>query len=131
MCRVIVGGAFQAVRWTADGVEPLESLAGGTVAEAFAVVMELVRRELLSPLAWDLGHIANFEELWLVQRAGGHEPLDGELGRLYDAIENPRASRNWPILPPISGFQALAGSAKSLKSVIRTPSTCSPGTNNE
>ena len=54
---------------------------------------------MLSPLAWDLGHIANFEELWLVQTAGGREPLDGDLGRLYDAIENPRAERNeLPIL---------------------------------
>jgi iron(II)-dependent oxidoreductase len=54
---------------------------------------------LLSPLAWDLGHIANFEEEWLVQRVGGRGPLDGDLGRLYDAIENPRASRNeLPIL---------------------------------
>jgi len=54
---------------------------------------------ILSPLAWDLGHIANFEELWLVQRVGERSPLDGELGRLYDAIENPRATRNeLPIL---------------------------------
>jgi gamma-glutamyl hercynylcysteine S-oxide synthase len=48
---------------------------------------------LLSPLAWDLGHIANFEELWLVQAIGGREPLHGELGRFYDAIENPRRTR--------------------------------------
>ncbi len=54
---------------------------------------------ILSPLAWDLGHIANFEELWLVQTIGGHEPLHGDLGRLYDAIENPRRSRgHLPIL---------------------------------
>jgi iron(II)-dependent oxidoreductase len=54
---------------------------------------------LLSPLAWDLGHIANFEELWLVQRIGGREPLHGELGRFYDAIENPRKTRGeLPIL---------------------------------
>ena len=54
---------------------------------------------ILSPLAWDLGHIANFEELWLVQTVGDLEPLHGELGRLYDAIENPRAIRNeLPIL---------------------------------
>jgi iron(II)-dependent oxidoreductase len=54
---------------------------------------------ILSPLAWDLGHIANFEELWLVQNVGGREPLHGELGRLYDAIENPRRSRGeLPIL---------------------------------
>jgi iron(II)-dependent oxidoreductase len=54
---------------------------------------------ILSPLAWDLGHIANFEELWLVQTIGGCEPLRGELGRLYDAIENPRRTRGeLPIL---------------------------------
>lgn len=54
---------------------------------------------ILSPLAWDLGHIANFEELWLVQTIGNREPLHGELGRFYDAIENPRKSRGeLPIL---------------------------------
>jgi gamma-glutamyl hercynylcysteine S-oxide synthase len=54
---------------------------------------------ILSPLAWDLGHIANFEELWLVQTIGRREPLHGELGRLYDAIENPRRTRGeLPIL---------------------------------
>ena len=54
---------------------------------------------ILSPLAWDLGHIANFEELWLVQTIGGREPLRGELGRFYDAIENPRRTRGeLPIL---------------------------------
>jgi iron(II)-dependent oxidoreductase len=54
---------------------------------------------LLSPLAWDLGHIANFEELWLVQTIGEREPLRGDLGRFYDAIENPRKTRGeLPIL---------------------------------
>jgi iron(II)-dependent oxidoreductase len=54
---------------------------------------------ILSPLAWDLGHIANFEELWLVQTIGHREPLHGDLGRFYDAIENPRKTRGeLPIL---------------------------------
>ncbi|HEX8689756.1 MAG TPA: SUMF1/EgtB/PvdO family nonheme iron enzyme [Solirubrobacterales bacterium] len=54
---------------------------------------------ILSPLAWDLGHIANFEELWLVQTIGEREPLHGELARFYDAIENPRRTRGeLPIL---------------------------------
>jgi iron(II)-dependent oxidoreductase len=61
--------------------------------------LNTVYSPLLSPLAWDLGHIANFEELWLVQTIGGREPMDGELGRFYDAIENPRKSRGeLPIL---------------------------------
>ena len=58
-----------------------------------------VYSSILSPLIWDLGHIANFEELWLVQRIGGREPMHGELGLLYDAIENPRKTRGeLPIL---------------------------------
>jgi iron(II)-dependent oxidoreductase len=61
---------------------------------------------ILSPLAWDLGHIANFEELWLVQTVGGREPLHGELGRLYDAIENPRSTRGE--LPILRGSQLRA-----------------------
>jgi gamma-glutamyl hercynylcysteine S-oxide synthase len=61
---------------------------------------------ILSPLVWDLGHIASFEELWLVQRVGGREPLRGELGRLYDAIENPRSMRGE--LPILRGGDCLA-----------------------
>lgn len=61
--------------------------------------LNTVYSPILSPLAWDLGHIANFEELWLVQRVGGREPLHGDLGRFYDAIENPRKIRGeLPIL---------------------------------
>ncbi len=43
-------------------------------------LLNRVYSPLLSPLAWDLGHIANFEELWLVQTVGGRPPLHGELG---------------------------------------------------
>jgi gamma-glutamyl hercynylcysteine S-oxide synthase len=61
--------------------------------------LNTVYSPILSPLAWDLGHIANFEELWLVQTIGGREPMDGQLGRFYDAIENPRRTRGeLPIL---------------------------------
>jgi gamma-glutamyl hercynylcysteine S-oxide synthase len=73
-----------------------------TIALIAPVGDELLNRtysELLSPLAWDLGHIANFEELWLVQKVGGRKPLHGELGQYYDAIENPRRERGeLPIL---------------------------------
>jgi iron(II)-dependent oxidoreductase len=61
---------------------------------------------ILSPLAWDLGHIANFEELWLVQNVGGREPMRGELGRFYDAIENPRSTRGE--LPILKGEECIS-----------------------
>ena len=78
----------EARRRTYELIEPLDD-----------AQLNRVYSSILSPLAWDLGHIANFEELWLVQTVGGREPLRGELGRFYDAIENPRKTRGeLPIL---------------------------------
>lgn len=47
----------------------------------------------LSPPVWDLGHMANFEELWLVQRLGGHGELRPGYNDTYDAIAHPRTER--------------------------------------
>jgi iron(II)-dependent oxidoreductase len=47
----------------------------------------------MSPLAWDLGHIAAYEDLWLGHRHGGLALLRPELADLYDAFETPRAVR--------------------------------------
>jgi iron(II)-dependent oxidoreductase len=52
-----------------------------------------VHTPLLSPLVWDLGHIAAFEDLWLCQQAGGLPPLRGDLADIYDATLTPRAKR--------------------------------------
>jgi iron(II)-dependent oxidoreductase len=48
---------------------------------------------LMSPLVWDLAHIAAYEDLWLVHRYGGRELLHGELAAVYDAFETPRSVR--------------------------------------
>ena len=47
---------------------------------------------LMSPLVWDLGHIAAFEDLW-VCRETGLEPLRPDLAAVYDATETPRPRR--------------------------------------
>ncbi|WP_406287637.1 ergothioneine biosynthesis protein EgtB [Embleya sp. NBC_00896] len=52
---------------------------------------------LMSPLVWDLAHIGNQEELWLVRRAGNRPALRPDLDPLYDAFRHPRADR--PALP--------------------------------
>jgi gamma-glutamyl hercynylcysteine S-oxide synthase len=52
-----------------------------------------VHHPLMSPLVWDLGHIAAFEDLWLAQRTGGLDPLRPDLARVYDAAETPRGER--------------------------------------
>ncbi len=56
---------------------------------------------LMSPLVWDLAHVANQEELWLLREVGGREPMHPEIDPLYDAFEHPRAERpTLPLLPP-------------------------------
>jgi iron(II)-dependent oxidoreductase len=48
---------------------------------------------LMSPLVWDLGHIGNFEELWLVQRLRSTRPTNPQYDDMYDAFEHPRRTR--------------------------------------
>jgi iron(II)-dependent oxidoreductase len=63
------------------------------VAELDDEQLERVHSPIMSPLVWDLGHIAAYEDLWLGQRHGGLELLRPELATLYDAFETPRAVR--------------------------------------
>ncbi|MGO9762094.1 MAG: SUMF1/EgtB/PvdO family nonheme iron enzyme [Solirubrobacteraceae bacterium] len=55
--------------------------------------LERVHSPIMSPLVWDLGHIAAYEDLWLAQRYAGLELLRPDLASLYDAFETPRAVR--------------------------------------
>lgn len=48
---------------------------------------------IMSPPAWDLAHIAAYEELWLVTRLSGDGPLHPHMAGTYDAFETPRAVR--------------------------------------
>ena len=56
---------------------------------------------LMSPLVWDLAHVGNYEELWLLREAAGVEAMRPELDDIYDAFEHPRATRpTLPLLQP-------------------------------
>src|SRR5215217_492195 len=55
--------------------------------------MNRVHDPLMSPLVWDLGHIAAFEDLWLGMHVGGLPALRPELLSVYDATDTPRAER--------------------------------------
>ncbi|WP_420121021.1 ergothioneine biosynthesis protein EgtB [Nakamurella sp.] len=68
---------------------------------------DLVRQHsrLMSPLVWDLAHIGNQEELWLLRDVGGRDPLLPEtVDQLYDAFQHPRADR--PALPLLDPAQS-------------------------
>ena len=56
---------------------------------------------LMSPIIWDLGHIAHFEELWLTRNLDG--PIEfSEMPGIYNPFEHPRATRASLALPTLS-----------------------------
>jgi gamma-glutamyl hercynylcysteine S-oxide synthase len=67
---------------------------------------DLIRQHspLMSPLVWDLAHIGNQEELWLVRDVGGREPVRRDIDELYDAFKHPRRDR--PALPLLDPAEA-------------------------
>jgi iron(II)-dependent oxidoreductase len=82
---------------------------GGVRARSFGLTTDVLAEDdltsqvspLMSPLVWDLAHVGNYEELWLLRAAAGAEPMRPEIDGLYDAFEHPRAERpSLPLLPP-------------------------------
>ncbi len=67
---------------------------------------------LMSPILWDLGHIAHFEELWLTRNLSG--PIEfWEMPGLYDPFEHPRATRATLALPSLRHIVATAAEIRS------------------
>lgn len=61
---------------------------------------------LMSPVIWDLGHIAHFEELWLTRNLDG--PVEFvEMPGLYNPFEYPRRVRGTLALPTLEECRAL------------------------
>ncbi|MGO9960096.1 MAG: hypothetical protein ACLP50_29660 [Solirubrobacteraceae bacterium] len=73
----------------------------------------------MSPLVWDLGHIAAFEDLWLANHDGGRPLLRDDPMDIYDALETPRAARG--SLPSCEPRRHASTSPRSGPA----PSTCS------
>ena len=48
---------------------------------------------LQSPLAWDLAHIAQYEELWLIRAVTGDGGTDAGVDDVYDAVAHERSER--------------------------------------
>src|SRR3954451_5980501 len=78
----------------------LQTVMGEVRERTFSLVAHLDEQQLnrpfdpiMSPLAWDLGHMAAYEDLWLNHRIAGRELLREDLAALYDAFETPRTVR--------------------------------------
>ncbi len=70
---------------------------------------------LMSPLVWDLAHIGQQEELWLLRDGDPHRPgmLPATIEGLYDAFVHTRASRvELPLLSPAES-RAYCASVRS------------------
>jgi iron(II)-dependent oxidoreductase len=92
-------------------VEALEEGRRRTLALVASVSdddLERVHSPLMSPLVWDLAHIAAYEDLWLAHRYGERPLLREELTATYDAFETPRALRgDIELLGPAQARQYL------------------------
>ena len=60
---------------------------------------------LMSPIIWDIGHIAHFEELWLTRNLDGAIEFT-EMPGLYNPFEHPRAERAALRLPSLDEMLA-------------------------
>ncbi len=64
---------------------------------------------IMSPLVWDLAHVGNYEELWLLRAAYGAPPIDETLDSMYDAFRHPRKTRpSLPLLGPPAARRYIA-----------------------
>ncbi|MFL5818131.1 MAG: ergothioneine biosynthesis protein EgtB [Conexibacter sp.] len=89
-----------------DALSDTRSRTLALVAHLDDDALERVHSPLMSPLVWDLGHIAAFEDLWLAHRGAGLPLLRPDLAEVYDAFETPRAQRG--DLPYLRRGDALA-----------------------
>lgn len=85
-----LSGDATATRRGATQAEALIETRDRTLALVAGIADEDLSRvvdPLLSPLLWDLGHIANFEQRWLLDES------DTSLDGLYNPFDHPRAER--------------------------------------
>ncbi len=80
----------------ADATAVLQATRGLTLELVAHLSEEDLERQpspIMSPLVWDLAHIAAYEDLWLAHRYAGLELLRPDLAECYDAFETPRERR--------------------------------------
>jgi iron(II)-dependent oxidoreductase len=68
---------------------------------------------IMSPLAWDLGHVAAFADLWIARSCPDLGALRFDLFEVYDATETPRSGRG--DLPYLRCREAVAYGAAVLE----------------
>lgn len=86
-----------------------------------SVSEEDLRRQhdpLMGPILWDLGHIAHFEKLWLIDNLRGAVRF-GEMPGLFNPFENPRRVRGELELPSLAEvIELLDGVRRNVLEVL-------------
>ncbi len=90
--------------------------------------LRLQHDPLMSPIVWDLGHIAHFEEVWLLDNvesgSSGSEGLRG----LYNPFENPRSVRDELPLPSLGECRTyMAAIRRTVLDRLATMDLAAPG----
>jgi iron(II)-dependent oxidoreductase len=87
--------------------------------------LEAQHSPIMSPLVWDLAHIAAYEDLWVGHRLGGRPLLREDLAAVYDAFETPRALRGEvELLDAPAAREYMAGvRERTIETIARAAST--------
>jgi iron(II)-dependent oxidoreductase len=99
--------------WTRDARRRTELLAGALSPEALLGP----RLAIVNPPLWELGHVAWFQEKWVLRHAAGRPPLRGDGDALYDSAAIPHDTR-WT-LPLPSLAETLAYLREVEEGVLR------------
>jgi len=76
---------------------------------------------IMSPVVWDVGHVGNFEELWLLRTVAGRPAHDPRLDLVYNPFENPRWCRgDLDILGPAEADEYLREVRGDALEILRT-----------
>jgi iron(II)-dependent oxidoreductase len=82
------------------------------------------RLPIVNPLRWEIGHVAWFQEFWLLRHLGGRHPFHEQGDKLYDSARVAHDTR-WD-LPLLEREKTVAYMERVLESVIEQVSYESP-----
>jgi len=81
--------------------------------------------QIVNPLRWEIGHIAWFQEFWVLRHLGNQEPIIKHGDQLYDSAQVAHDTR-WD-LPLLQGEETVAYMERVLERVISQASGASEG----
>ncbi len=83
-------------------------------------VLHIQHNSIMSPLVWDLGHVGNFEEVWLLRELDGRPAHDLAYDEMYNPFDNPRWVRgDLPLLNRTDALEYINGVRGDVLEMLR------------